>query len=149
MRIPAPTRPRENSTRPFRAAWTPRRRDVASDLLAVVSSGTSLLRAATGVLRSGVMTIAGDARRPRTDPQRDAPCCAGETADDAATLIYEMLDAHYDTAVLAEELTDEDPDWEVHLDYLRALQRKGREMLARMPANGNMRSRATRSRESR
>jgi hypothetical protein len=51
---------------------------------------------------------------------------------DTITLIYELLDAHKDTAEIAQDLCD-DPQWAAHLDYLRALQRSGREMLARMP----------------
>lgn len=46
------------------------------------------------------------------------------------TLVYELLDAHADTADLAGELVD-DPRWAAHLDYLRVLQRKGREALSR------------------
>lgn len=44
-------------------------------------------------------------------------------------LIYELLDAHDDTARMVVDL---EPDllWEAHLDYLRALQRRGREVLA-------------------
>jgi hypothetical protein len=49
-----------------------------------------------------------------------------------AALAYELLDAHADTAQLADGLTY-DRSWAAHLDYLRALQRKGREMLARTP----------------
>ena len=45
-------------------------------------------------------------------------------------LIYELLDAHDDTARMAADPTL-DPTWGPHLDYLRALQRKGREVLAR------------------
>lgn len=47
-----------------------------------------------------------------------------------AALAYELLDAHADTAELADGLTY-DRSWAAHLDYLCALQRKGREMLAR------------------
>lgn len=47
-------------------------------------------------------------------------------------LIYELLDAHADTAELATGLAD-DPRWAAHVDYLRALQRTGRAVLARMP----------------
>jgi hypothetical protein len=47
-----------------------------------------------------------------------------------AALAYELLDAHADTAQLAEGLPY-DRSWAAHLDYLRALQRKGRETLAR------------------
>jgi len=49
---------------------------------------------------------------------------------DTITLIYELLDAHRDTAEIAQDLCD-DPEWAAHLDYLRALQRTGRELLAR------------------
>jgi hypothetical protein len=44
-------------------------------------------------------------------------------------LVYELLDAHDDTAQLAAEPADE-LCWETHLDYLRDLQRAGRELLA-------------------
>jgi len=43
-------------------------------------------------------------------------------------LIYELLDAHTDTVVLASDMTD--PAWEAHTDYVRALHRRGREILA-------------------
>jgi hypothetical protein len=44
-------------------------------------------------------------------------------------LVYELLDAHDDTARLA---ADADAlRWEIHLDYLRDLQRTAREILAR------------------
>ncbi len=52
---------------------------------------------------------------------------------DATVLIYELLDAHQDTAELAAELPD-DPVWHAHIDYLRALQCKGREVLAHLHA---------------
>ena len=52
------------------------------------------------------------------------------TACRLAELAYELLDAHTDTAQLVDGLPY-DPSWAAHLDYLRALQRKGREMLAR------------------
>jgi hypothetical protein len=44
-------------------------------------------------------------------------------------LVYELLDAHDDTARLASELGD-DVRWAAHLDYLQQLQRIGRELLA-------------------
>jgi hypothetical protein len=44
------------------------------------------------------------------------------------TLIYELLDAHRDTLELSGGFADE--PWRAHLDYLRALQRRGRELLA-------------------
>ncbi len=58
----------------------------------------------------------------------------GTTAlDYMSRLIYELLDAHADTALLAGAL-ESDPDWAAHLDYLRDLQRVAREGLARLPA---------------
>ncbi len=48
-------------------------------------------------------------------------------------LIYELLDAHQDTANLA-RCMEAEPDWAAHLDYLRDLQRVAREGLARVPA---------------
>jgi hypothetical protein len=45
-------------------------------------------------------------------------------------LLYELLDAHVDTMRLADRL-DAEPAWAAHLDYLRDLQRVGREALAR------------------
>ena len=44
-------------------------------------------------------------------------------------LVYELLDAHDDTARLAQADGCEDA-WDAHLDYLRSLQRVGREVLA-------------------
>lgn len=44
-------------------------------------------------------------------------------------LIYELLDAHADTALMVAG-HPRDLAWRAHLDYLRALQRKGRELLA-------------------
>jgi hypothetical protein len=43
-------------------------------------------------------------------------------------LIYELLDAHEDTARIAAGAPD--PMWQTHLVYLRDLQRLGREVLA-------------------
>jgi hypothetical protein len=44
-------------------------------------------------------------------------------------LIYELLDAHFDTAQLVGHSAAE-PEWESHLAYLRDLQRVGRTALA-------------------
>ena len=59
------------------------------------------------------------------DHRLDAEARAG-----LAELAYELLDAHTDTAQLIDCLPY-DPSWAAHLDYLRALQRKCLEMLAR------------------
>jgi hypothetical protein len=52
-----------------------------------------------------------------------------------AELVYELLDAHADTAdmVCHEGLSRE---WQLHLAYLRDLQRVGREALAAVPPRG-------------
>jgi hypothetical protein len=52
-----------------------------------------------------------------------------DPSDHLARLIYELLDAHYDTARLAEDVAD-DERWHAHLAYLRDLQRVAREVLA-------------------
>jgi hypothetical protein len=44
-------------------------------------------------------------------------------------LVYELLDAHQDTARIFDESAS-DQAWEAHLDYLRALQRRARQLLA-------------------
>ncbi len=51
--------------------------------------------------------------------------------DQLSGLLYELLDAHVDTIKLAWEL-EENQSWAAHLDYLRDLQRVGRETLARV-----------------
>jgi len=48
-------------------------------------------------------------------------------------LVYELLDAHVDTMSFAAEL-ERVPGWELHLSYLRDLQRVGREALAALDA---------------
>jgi hypothetical protein len=45
------------------------------------------------------------------------------------TLVYELLDAHADTASLAGAPAGAE-QWENHLEYLGRLQRRGREVLA-------------------
>jgi hypothetical protein len=57
----------------------------------------------------------------------DYPAAQGVGA--LVDLIYELLDAHADTA----RLVDSDGSaiqWQAHLDYLRGLQRVGRELIA-------------------
>jgi hypothetical protein len=44
-------------------------------------------------------------------------------------LVYELLDAHDDTARLAQGM-DGDARWATHLEYLQRLQRVGRELIA-------------------
>jgi hypothetical protein len=57
-----------------------------------------------------------------------------DSSSSLVRLIYELLDAHDDTAQLAVE-TPGDDRWAAHVDYLRHLQRVGRETLARHAAS--------------
>ncbi len=50
-------------------------------------------------------------------------------------LVYELLDAHEDTTRIAEPLAA-DPQWQMHLDYLRGLQRVGHQILADLDRGG-------------
>lgn len=54
----------------------------------------------------------------------------GASGPSLVELIYELLDAHEDTLLLARDL-DGGAEWDRHLQYLQALQRAGRETLAR------------------
>jgi hypothetical protein len=51
--------------------------------------------------------------------------------DRMVALMYELLDAHADTVLLAEDLAH-DSQWGAHVDYLRNLQRVARGTLARL-----------------
>jgi hypothetical protein len=65
------------------------------------------------------------------DEARSAGCPDRACDDRLLALVYELLDAHFDTVALARPL-ETDQEWAVHLDYLRGLQRAGREALARV-----------------
>jgi hypothetical protein len=60
---------------------------------------------------------------PVTSPALDTP--------ELTELVYELLDAHADTAELVADHALEDERWCAHLEYLQALQRHGRGLLAR------------------
>lgn len=53
----------------------------------------------------------------------------GLAVEQLGRLVYELLDAHADTILLGDGKTG-DLGWEMHLDYLRGLQRVSRELLA-------------------
>jgi hypothetical protein len=59
------------------------------------------------------------------------PICspAADRADQLARLVYELLDAHSDTDRLVRGQST-DFSWRAHLQYVRDLQRVGREILA-------------------
>jgi hypothetical protein len=75
--------------------------------------------------------------RSITRPARGA--VADHHGDVLALVVYELLDAHDDTVRLGKRL-EGDLRWRAHLDYLRGLQRVGREALARGTADEPARS---------
>jgi hypothetical protein len=62
--------------------------------------------------------------------RRAGGALADQHGDELVLVVYELLDAHDDTVRLGEGL-EADLRWRAHLDYLRGLQRVGREALAR------------------
>ncbi len=64
---------------------------------------------------------------PRYPRRAMAPSSGG--FEQLTRLVYELLDAHDETARIATG-QDPDPGWEAHLSYLRDLQRVARELLA-------------------
>ncbi len=65
----------------------------------------------------------------------EADASTRQEMSNLAELVYELLDAHVDTIALADRVSavDRAPTaWAAHLDYLRGLQRVGRERLARL-----------------
>ena len=101
----------------------------AIGIQAAVCAGGALIysRLGAAALRAHSVPQALHPASDTTAGDREADSAA---AASLATLAYELLDAHADTAQLANGLPY-DPSWAAHLDYLRALQRKGRETLAR------------------
>jgi hypothetical protein len=79
------------------------------------------------------LSLAG-LRRARARRAGSAPLSGSvpAPADAVVALVYELLDAHADTAALAADLAwSGDERWRAHLDYLQALQRGSRASLAR------------------
>jgi hypothetical protein len=73
----------------------------------------------------------------RLHPSRRAASKRPNAAPSQIELIYELLDAHDDTARLAAEMGEPEAAWRAHLEYLRALQRKGRETVAQLALEVN------------
>jgi hypothetical protein len=61
----------------------------------------------------------------------EADAMSKQQVTNLAELVYELLDAHVGTIALAGETRDSTA-WAAHLDYIRDLQRVGRERLARL-----------------
>jgi hypothetical protein len=93
-----------------------------------VTAGEELLRNKADLFFARVATMIAESPPGRGREVSDVPT---QRPGRAVVLIYELLDAHDDTARLAGDLA-RDPEWQAHLEYLRALQRKGRELLARI-----------------
>jgi hypothetical protein len=102
----------------------------------VVDTVNTLIAASGAVVRSkpgrqlSRRLMVGTSTRSRS--QGTCRCLWGPAARCPEALVYELLDAHADTAELAAELRG-DPRWAAHLGYLRELQRAARETLARGP----------------
>jgi hypothetical protein len=106
----------------------------AIKLQAAACAGGALLCLRLGAARRRAHPLPQVVRAGATDSGAGGDHRADANAGaDLAELAYELLDAHADTAQLADGLLH-DPSWSAHLDYLRALQRTGREMLARTTA---------------
>lgn len=104
----------------------PRQRGVlANEIRAAVAVGGGLIRAGADALLNH---IPATTTQPPPSYAHD-PGPQPNELEHLTALVYELLDAHHDTAVLAADLTH-DPFWHAHLEYLRALQRQGREVLA-------------------
>jgi hypothetical protein len=76
--------------------------------------------------------MARSVRRPCRQTGADAAERTG--ADELTPLVYELLDAHDDTARLAANVAADEDAWTLHLRYLQDLQRVARERLARVGA---------------
>jgi hypothetical protein len=94
---------------------------------AALRTGAAVMRSAAALLsRVASQHPSAPARDQRSDP---APEAERVHPGQMTMLIYELLDAHIDTAELAADL-EHQPDWSAHIAYLCALQRYGREVLA-------------------
>jgi hypothetical protein len=105
----------------------------------VITAGGELIRSIADVVGSRVATITAE---PSPVGTSSAGVPDAQWHRHVALLIYELLDAHDDTAQMAAEFT-EDPVWQAHLEYLRGLQRTGREVLARITLEDERTRRAT------
>lgn len=107
------------------------RSSTATKFQTAVRAGEALIHRRRGVSSSRAASSSPVACPGGTEAGAgSAPRSGSAAAAGLATLAYELLDAHADTAQLAASLPY-DLRWAAHLDYLCALQRKGREALAR------------------
>jgi hypothetical protein len=116
-----PGRPRQS----FRTS------DAAGIAAGIIGVGAASVR----LTRAGADALIDRARAAGRGGQANG--AAGPRATDATSLsavselVYELLDAHEDTAQMAAWFRC-DPDWREHLQRLQTLQRQGRETLAHL-----------------
>ena len=130
MRLPVPTPPGDHVL----AAAVQR-----SDERGAGSSVADVLRAAVIAAEAVISAVVCVGPSPLTDDRAlvTGTCVASGKGSrcrvmaEHERLVYELPDAHADMAEPAAELVWE-PRWAAHLDYLRALRRKGRQKLAQM-----------------
>jgi hypothetical protein len=132
----AMTRPRPRLTDlavPRTPSVAERRRTLSDHAgFAVLTAAAAVRTVARALLQEVIPPNGGAApEQPRAATPPNSPQLA--EADHVVEFVYELLDAHSDTARLASVLPV-DQFWGAHLDYLRTLQRKGRELLAQTSA---------------
>jgi hypothetical protein len=130
MRLPVPTLGGDSPPRPPAASDDNRGMGpvFATAVRAAIDAGEAFIGALVG-RRLPLVIALGAPATPGRDALDPSVRCRATTHPEV--LVYELLDAHADTAELAAEPRGE-PRWAAHLDYLRALQRTGREALAQM-----------------
>lgn len=105
----------------------------ALPVCAIWAAARSVVATAARTARAALATdgepLATDGNPRATPGSVPDPRRTKAAAAELAEFVYELLDAHADTAELASGL-DLDHDWRAHLEYLRALQRHGRHLLA-------------------
>jgi hypothetical protein len=105
-----------------------------NEVLAAFGSGAGFRRGrALATVRSSMR--GGDSRHGGTAPVATEKG-RSDLDDIAIVLIYELLDAHRDTEDMARDLARRNIRWRAHIEYLRALQRQGREIVAQEASDG-------------
>lgn len=103
-----------------------------ASLLGGTAEGEARLSALVSLLAGAQAWARGSADsllRHILHPGSAQPVSPADAARRLESLIYELLDAHQQTARLAEDM-EWDPEWREHLAQLRRLQRKSREVLS-------------------
>lgn len=116
---------------------------VTGEVLGGTSSWRAVLVAFQGA-RASTLGIVGRfttsllSNEPSSDDRehgQEPPLPPACNAELQIELIYELLDAHIDTIEMGDNLGP-GAAWQPHLEYLQALQRKARELLAQLAMDG-------------